>query len=73
MRAILIVLALAIVALAGAPAMAEGRHTATVRAKSIEEAQGFASDICAKYGKRAYFMFSEAGSDGLSTFYFACR
>jgi hypothetical protein len=73
MRAILIILALAAAALAAAPAMAEGRHTATVRAKSIEEAQGFASDICAQYGKRAYFMFKEPGSDGLTTFYFACR
>jgi len=78
MRASLMILAVGVWALAvGALALPQARadtlHTATVRAKTMEEAQEYASQICGQYGKRAKFMFKEAGSDGLTVYYFACK
>jgi len=73
MRAALIILALVVLAVSGPQAMAETRHTATVRAKDMNEAQEYASQICGQYGKRAKFMYDEPSSDGLRVYYFACK
>jgi len=73
MRAALIILALVVLAVVGPQARADTLHTATVRAKDMNEAQEYASQICGNIGKRAYFMYKEAGKDGLDVYYFACK
>jgi hypothetical protein len=75
MRTASIVLALGILAFTGFQAWADTPHTATVRAKSLEEAKGPAADRCGELGKRAVFMYSEPDPQnaGMMIFYFACK
>jgi hypothetical protein len=73
MRMVFAVLGLMVLALAGAEAADHTPHTAIVRAKDMNEAQEYASQICGNIGKRAHFMYKEAGKDGLDVYYFACK